>query len=926
MQIQLTTAGAAILNSTVGPVTITSFQIGSAFGYIPSPSDTAIHGTLIYSGVPSAPYAVDANTLKYSSYLDYDTGPFAFGEIGLFVGTTLFALGVNSVLIQKTPVGPSTPGNSIRIDAYVSTVGTEYQMWLDLAESNNQFRFAILGSPDQLPPAQNSTPNAYVISSLGLNQSAYMAYTDRTGLWNFDCYEYANQATATITGFSSQSVTIALSQYVAGMSPAYFGQVILEFSTGALYGICRYVQSAIISGSSVTLNFASPLAIEPIVGDQFIVFGRQALSTTIPNLPIATTSTLGAIIVGTTLTVNSAGLLNVNPADYPVLSVNGLTGEVVLTASNITGFATVATSGNYNDLINKPTPYTLPVASTSTLGGVKAPSDGNLTIAGDGTIDLGFSPVKSVNGVLPDGTGNVTLVNSTIGLVTPTHMTAGSDFNTFQTTGLFFTLDADALSYINTPNTQAGGTLDVEPFTTTASGGDVIQRYTQSNAIYVRRYAQSTNTWSTWTQMATVSAPAVATRTSLGVVQIGTGINVSAGVISTVIQTVNGYAVTNVSLQASDVGAIPTSAKDALGGVPGLNNTTGASLPTDPYTYGRMNFFENTLGTWWDAGTWDASANHVHQTGVSGTATDTNTSLLNSGQQIIDIAYGGASPRATTPDYQTVNAEGQVYLVTVAGTTSIDGISTWNVGDLAVVVQGKWQRIAGGGSSSGGAFVGFQALDTSGFTLTSSNANWAFQWFGTAGSGTLPTAASVALAAGILIYNQGTGTLTINAAAGDTLNVNSVASITIAPNTFAWFVSRQAHEWDAFGTYAGVATSAQLAAAKYYDVMGGAAASITTSQLLVQHVAARTLNFLANFAGSQGYAGTAPTASATLTVAVNGTTVGTIVFAASSQTATFTTSSGAFTVTPGQVLTVTAPLTADATLANVSFTLLGLAT
>ena len=45
-----------------------------------------------------------------------------------------------------------------------------------------------------------------------------------------------------------------------------------------------------------------------------------------------------------------------------------------LTWSNLTDkptFATVATSGDYNDLANKPASYTLPTASNTTLGGVK---------------------------------------------------------------------------------------------------------------------------------------------------------------------------------------------------------------------------------------------------------------------------------------------------------------------------------------------------------------------------------------------------------------------------------------------------------------------------------------------------------------------------------------------------------------------------
>jgi hypothetical protein len=52
------------------------------------------------------------------------------------------------------------------------------------------------------------------------------------------------------------------------------------------------------------------------------------------------------------------------------------------TWSNLTGkptFATVATSGNYNDLSNTPAAYSLPTASATVLGGIKVGS--NLTIA-----------------------------------------------------------------------------------------------------------------------------------------------------------------------------------------------------------------------------------------------------------------------------------------------------------------------------------------------------------------------------------------------------------------------------------------------------------------------------------------------------------------------------------------------------------------
>lgn len=688
MRVQLTAAGQALLEANTGPVTVTSFKIGSAFGYIPEPSDTDIHGTLIYSGVPSSPLAVSGNVVKYSSYLDYDLGPFLFGEIGLFVGSTLFALATGDTQIDKLQLTSVGTGNSIRIDEYVSVVGTNYEMWLDLAESDNEFRAAVLGSPDQLPQPQDATPNLYIISGATSQQSAFFAYTDRAGLWNFDAYAYADQASATIVGFDFQSVTIALSDYVAGMNPAYLGAVIAEFSTGTLYGTCRYVESAVTTGGQVVLGFDNTLAATPVVGDKIIVFGRQALSTTIPNLPIATHSQLGAIIVGTTLTVDGTGLINVDPTAFPVTSVNGQTGAVNLHADEITDIATVAVTGSYTDLINKPAVYSLPVATTSVLGGVKAPSDSNLTIAGDGTIDLGFAPVKSVNSSTPDpSTGNVVITAASLGafgLVKPTQIPNGGDLNTYNTTGLFFVLAADVGSILNGPGSlTTEAVLEVEPFVATDTAGDVVQTIKTGTQVFIRGLTGST--WSPWVALAVSGTAPVATTTTAGVVIVGAGLNVTGGgLLSTQIQSVNGKTDQFLTLAASDVAAVPISGYDQQGGVP--QNSLSPNVPqlaTDPYTYNRIAFQRLPLGTWFDAGTWDASANHVNG--------DTLSSLASTGEQTIDINYGVGAP-----DYQTVTALGNVYLVSVAGTTSIDGIASWNVGDLAVCNNNVWKKITFG--------------------------------------------------------------------------------------------------------------------------------------------------------------------------------------------------------------------------------------
>jgi hypothetical protein len=812
MLVQLTNAGAALIEANQGPIEIASYELGTAYNYVPEGTDTNIHGTVVLEGAPSSYVALSANVVKYSVYLDFQSGPYTFGELGLFTGTgVLFALAANTVPLTK-PLNAS-----MRLDIYLSMVGTNYAMWLDFAESNNQFQMAILQSVDQLPQPQNAVPNAYIITPAGGGQSAFLAYTDQSGLWNFDAYAYANQGSASIVGYSSQSVTISQSQFVTGMDPDYVGQVVCQFSTGALYGICRYITTAVQSGGNVTLTFDNPLMITPAVGDQIVVFGRQALSTTIPNLPIATTTTLGGVIVGDTLTVSSTGLINVNATSYPVLSVNGMTGDVVITASNISGLATVAISGSYTDLKNTPTPYTLPIATTSTLGGIIGPSNGHLTIASNGVIDIGFTPVLTVNEIAPDGTGNVNVTSpAVVGLVSPTQIVNGTDFNTLQTCGLFFGADADASSFLNAPTTATGGTLDIEPFTTTATGGDVIQRYTTNAGLYFRRFSQSANTWTPWIVVATAgNAVPIATTTTLGGIIVGAGLSItSGGTLSTNIQTVNGLSTANISITAASVGAIATSQAGAQGGVAvlNINPTQPSTTPaTDPFTYGRIPFYENTLGTWWTAGTWDANANHVIQAQTGNTVTDTNTSLLSSGEQIIDISYNnnGGPGTAPTPNYQTVSAEGFAYEVTVAGTTTIDGVTDWQVGDVAICRNGTWKKILADAATTGGPFVRQAGAWTALPTATTST-----QGVIEVGTGLQVTFGSVSVAgvAANSLSNAASGTISYRTNAdgtieffGQTALASGTNSVEVAlpiavPNGFVgWAASDTGSDCFAFG-------------------------------------------------------------------------------------------------------------------------------
>jgi hypothetical protein len=102
----------------------------------------------------------------------------------------------------------------------------------------------------------------------------------------------------------------------------------------------------------------------------------------------------------------------------------------------------------------------------------------------------------------------------------------------------------------------------------------------------------------------------------------------------------------------------------------------------------------------------------------------------------------------------------------------------------------------------------------------------------------------------------------------------------------------------------------------YYP--GVPSASVTVTRVPV----ARAVAFPANFTGSVGIASVAATASTAFDVRKNGTSVGTITFAGGATTATFTTS-GAVSFAAGDYLSIVAPSTPDATLADPGFVLTG---
>lgn len=119
------------------------------------------------------------------------------------------------------------------------------------------------------------------------------------------------------------------------------------------------------------------------------------------------------------------------------------------------------------------------------------------------------------------------------------------------------------------------------------------------------------------------------------------------------------------------------------------------------------------------------------------------------------------------------------------------------------------------------------------------------------------------------------------------------------------------------------ANSGGSVASSAYDVILYVPLQADPNEVVLIHTFTRDVTFLDNFAGSTGYVQTTPTASYVLTVARDGTTIGTITISTGGVFTFATTAATDEVFLTGSRMTITAPATTDGTLNNMTFTLAG---
>jgi len=451
-------------------------------------------------------------------------------------------------------------------------------------------------------------------------------------------------AFTTLSASSTVSGT-GFSTYLA--SPPSIGNT--TANTGAFTTLSA---SSTVSGTGFTTYLASP----PAIG------GTTAAAGTFTTLT-ATTSNLGTVSTGTwnatTIASNHGGTgITTTPSNGQLLIGNGsgyalstLTAGSGISITNGAGSISISASGGG-------TVTSVSVVSANGFGGSVANS----------TTTPAITLTTSVTGLLK---GNGTGVSAAVSGTDYAPATSGTSILYGNGSGGFSNVT------IGTNLTFSGGTLN-------ASGSGMV--YPSAGIPLSTGSAWGTSYSTTGSGNVVLSTNATLVTPNLGTPSALTLTNATglpnAGLINSSL-TVNG---TNIALGGS--GTITAAAPNALTIGTGLSGTsyTGAS----PVTIAISN-------TGVSAGTYgSASVIPVVTINAQGQVTSISTASTNA------PSYQGTWNASTNSPTLTssVGTQGYYYVVSVAGTTSLNGVADWSVGDWAIFSGGVWEKIPGSNSES----------------------------------------------------------------------------------------------------------------------------------------------------------------------------------------------------------------------------------
>lgn len=338
MYFVLTTAGNAAISATPGvPPVLGNYKLGSGSNYTPTSGATALAGSVLYTGTLSAPIVEAANVIRYVITLDRTVGNFNFGEIGLYLPNgTLFALASSNTLIPKIQSAGPTVGNDITVDCYVTTSGTQYDIYSELSNSASPFSAPRVSSVDILPKPDGSGSNIYVVGS-PTDDAGSMLATAYEGRWSIQDYSLevahgvVSSASGAVINFSSYTDSPAAED----LTITEPGTLLVQFISGPLSGVVRSITIISTSGPGV-IHVSSAYSLSPNPGDLFIVYRRNRFVSATSFQP-ALQDTNGSSIPLNTQVMTKAQTLAAIASAAGTVTADSLTGLDTAMQSAVTG-------------------------------------------------------------------------------------------------------------------------------------------------------------------------------------------------------------------------------------------------------------------------------------------------------------------------------------------------------------------------------------------------------------------------------------------------------------------------------------------------------------------------------------------------------------------------------------------------------------
>lgn len=236
-------------------VTLSTYRLGSAVGYVPDGTDVDLRGTTLFTGAITAFSTSPDGALVATLILNPDVGPFAFGEIGIYTDTgVLFASASLPTLQYKYSSLSSSVNSTIRLNCYLKVAQGPAIFVLPSAAGAEVYY--VSNWSQVVPRPSLPDPDAKVLvvaetASGGIQSTLYYSATDPTG-WTLGHPWVAGTDAISIYAANSATVAFVLpggTIRVWGPSNTAFGVWLVKCGSQYRQGVLTFPYATAVNGT-----------------------------------------------------------------------------------------------------------------------------------------------------------------------------------------------------------------------------------------------------------------------------------------------------------------------------------------------------------------------------------------------------------------------------------------------------------------------------------------------------------------------------------------------------------------------------------------------------------------------------------------------------------------------------------------------------